>query len=216
MAILLSKNDDDDFIVTTSLFLHSLEVIITAVFYNPALTLAILDGHDWTQQFFGLWFKYLPKLTRVHDKKMCIAAICVLFEWMASQNGGQVPLAQSAGLLVSGALQVFKDLPEALLSELWCYLEESASDTDRGRGRADRREQERAFAEAAGEDDDESEEEFDFGEDEDEEGEDPNPFLSVSVWRLLTFDRSTRRGGRCARLEHGLHGGSRSSPGTSV
>lgn len=108
---------DDDFVVTNSLFLHSLNVLITAMLYNPALTLAILDRHDWTQAFFAQWFKNLPKLTRVHDKKISIEAICALFEWLA-QNP-QAPLAQNAGQLIVGALQIFKDLPEALNSELF-------------------------------------------------------------------------------------------------
>jgi hypothetical protein len=117
MTFVLSKNEDDDFVVTPSLFLHSLEVIVTAILYNPAMSLAILDGHDWTQPFFSIWFKHLPKYTRVHDKKMCIAAICTLLEWLAN-GGGAVPLAQSSSQLIVGALQLFKDFPAALASEL--------------------------------------------------------------------------------------------------
>lgn len=116
MAVVLSKSEDEDFIVTNSLYLHSLEVVITAILYNPALALAILDGHDWTQQFFAAWFKHLPKLTRVHDKKMTITAICALLEWLSTVGVG-APLAQNASQLVVGALTVFRDLPAALASE---------------------------------------------------------------------------------------------------
>lgn len=121
MTFLLSKNTDEDFVVTTSLYLHSLEVLISSILYNPALSLAILDGHDWTQQFFANWFKNLPKMTRVHDKKMTIAAICALLEWLATVGAG-APLAQSSSQLVVGAIQVFRELPLALASE-WRILE---------------------------------------------------------------------------------------------
>jgi importin-7 len=116
MTFILSKNTDEDFVVTTSLYLHSLEVLISSILYNPALSLAILDGHDWTQQFFANWFKNLPKMTRVHDKKMTIAAICALLEWLATVGVG-APLAQSSSQLVVGAIQVFRELPSALASE---------------------------------------------------------------------------------------------------
>lgn len=116
MSFVLSKNEDDDFVVTNSLFLHSLEVVITAVLYNPALSLAILDGHDWTQQLFASWFKHLHKFTRVHDKKLTIMAICALLEWLATVGAG-APLAASSSQLVVGAIAVFRELPLALASE---------------------------------------------------------------------------------------------------
>ena len=122
MAFVLSTSEDEDFVVTNSLYLHSLEVVITAVLYNPALALAILDGHEWTQQFFAAWFKHLPKLTRVHDKKMTITAICALLEWLSTVGVG-APLAQNASQLVVGALQVFRDLPAALASQLPALVE---------------------------------------------------------------------------------------------
>jgi len=113
MTFVLSKNDDDDFVVTTSLFLHSLELVILAVSYNPQQTIAILDRHDWTQQFFAQWFKNLPKYTRVHDKKMTLWAICALFDWL-NGVGAASPLVGNVAQLVQGALEVFKTYPRAL------------------------------------------------------------------------------------------------------
>ncbi|GAA5946962.1 hypothetical protein JCM3765_002093 [Sporobolomyces pararoseus] len=108
-----SEEDDDDFTVTRSLLLHCVELVITSMSYNPALTLAILDRHDWTQTFFAIWFKNLGKFTRVHDKKIILWAICSLFEWLNGVGAGS-PLSANANQLLLGALEVFKDLPRAL------------------------------------------------------------------------------------------------------
>ncbi|KWU42562.1 ARM repeat-containing protein [Rhodotorula sp. JG-1b] len=113
MSFVLSKGDDDDFVVTMPLFLHSLELVILAIAYNSQLTIAILDRHDWTQQFFAQWFKSLRKYTRVHDKKIVLWAICSLFEWLNGVGAGS-PLAGNAAQLVAGALEVFKTYPRAL------------------------------------------------------------------------------------------------------
>ncbi|SCV67913.1 BQ2448_5524 [Microbotryum intermedium] len=115
MKIVLSrKTDDPDYTITNSLFLHALEVVVAAVLYNPALTLAILDGHDWSQQFFAIWFKNLPRFTRVHDKKMIVVAMCALLEWLA-QGGKESALTRNISMVIVGALTVFRDLPGALV-----------------------------------------------------------------------------------------------------
>ncbi|KAM0754334.1 ARM repeat-containing protein [Meredithblackwellia eburnea MCA 4105] len=143
---------DPDFVITVPLFLHSLELVITAVYYNPTLTLAILDRHQWTQQFFAQWFKHLSSYSRVHDRKLGIVAICALFEYISSS--ANAPLAQNASQLLVGALQLFKGFPEAVITreEYIKSLEESFEDED--------------------EDDDEALEAFEDEEDEDaEEGD---------------------------------------------
>ncbi|KAK4703327.1 hypothetical protein P7C70_g2895, partial [Phenoliferia sp. Uapishka_3] len=125
-----NEDTDKDFVITVPLFLHSLELVITSIYYNPALTLAILDRHDWTQQFFSLWFKHLHSYSRVHDRKLGIAAICALFEWLASV--GDAPLAHNASQLLGGALQLFKGLPEAIVEreEYIKTLEEADDDEE--------------------------------------------------------------------------------------
>ncbi|TKA51096.1 hypothetical protein B0A53_05882 [Rhodotorula sp. CCFEE 5036] len=153
MSFVLSKGDDDDFVVTTPLFLHSLELVILAIAYNSQLTIAILDRHDWTQQFFAQWFKSLRKYTRVHDKKIVLWAICSLFEWLNGVGAGS-PLAGNAAQLVAGALEVFKTYPRALAER---KVAEANRDLE---------------VEEVDDDDmsDDEEEDFDFGdEDEDEE-----------------------------------------------
>ncbi|GAA5868463.1 hypothetical protein JCM1840_007004 [Sporobolomyces johnsonii] len=135
LFFVLSEEDDDDFTVTRSLLLHCVELVITAMSYNPSLTLAILDRHEWTQQFFAIWFKNLGKFTRVHDKKIILWAICSLFEWLNGVGAGS-PLAGNANQLLLGALEVFSQLPKALgerkISEENRDLEEEEDDDDMG------------------------------------------------------------------------------------
>lgn len=57
---------------------HLMEMIISAIFYNPALTLAELEATGWTNRFFTMWFGNMDIFTRVHDKKLCISAIITL------------------------------------------------------------------------------------------------------------------------------------------
>ncbi|GAA6037955.1 hypothetical protein JCM8097_009507 [Rhodosporidiobolus ruineniae] len=135
MGFVLSKNEDEDFVVTKTLFLHSLELVVLAVSYNPQLTIAILDRHDWTQQFFAQWFKNLSKYSRVHDKKVILSAICALFEWLNGVGAGS-PLAGNVGQLVQGALEVFKQYPRSLAERKFAEanrdLEEESDDEGMG------------------------------------------------------------------------------------
>lgn len=120
MNVLTSTSTETDFTVTKPLLLHSLLLIVTCLSYNSSLTLSLLSSSPtWTNRFFQIWFKNLSSLTRVHDKKLCIAAICELLEELARQvrDGGGSELAQSASKFVAGALVVFKDLPESIESE---------------------------------------------------------------------------------------------------
>ena len=116
MTFLLSKNLDDDFVCTPSLYLHSLSLIIAALQYSPAHALHALSSppppvEPYTTKFLTIWFKNLSKLTRVHDKKLSLSAVCEVLDWLAKGDGAENTLA--GGLLV-GALQIFKELPAAL------------------------------------------------------------------------------------------------------
>ncbi|KAM0788606.1 hypothetical protein ACM66B_001727 [Microbotryomycetes sp. NB124-2] len=148
MSMILSTNDDPNFVVTNSLFLHALLSVVMAMWYNPAMTMTILDAHDWTQQFFAHWFKRLSKLNRVHDKKISIEAICAILEWLVTNPASS--LNANVGQIVAGGLVIFSDFAEAL---------------------AHKREAERNFAEAGNEEEDFDEDDFegadeDFDEDE--------------------------------------------------
>lgn len=73
--------------------IHLMEIVINAIYYNPVLTLHILESKGWTNKFFSLWFGSMDAFTRVHDKKLCIAAIVGLL----AINADQVPASVSVG-----------------------------------------------------------------------------------------------------------------------
>ena len=57
----------------------SFGLFANALFYNPALTLASLERSGLLQPVFEQWFKCLPKLTRLHDRKMNILGLSSIF-----------------------------------------------------------------------------------------------------------------------------------------
>lgn len=73
--------------------IHLMEMIINAIYYNPILTLQVLESKGWTNKFFSLWFGSMDSFTRVHDKKLCIVAIVALLGLSADQ----IPASVSVG-----------------------------------------------------------------------------------------------------------------------
>jgi importin-7 len=98
-----------------SLRIHLMEVIVNAIYYNPALALHVLETNGWTNKFFSLWFSSIDSFTRVHDKKLCISAICSLL----TLNGQNVPISVQQGWprLLQGIVRLFQTLPAAIKSE---------------------------------------------------------------------------------------------------
>ncbi|KAI0012052.1 importin-beta domain-containing protein, partial [Xylariaceae sp. FL0662B] len=92
--------------------IHLMEMVINAIYYNPVLTLAVLETNGWTNKFFSLWFGSMDNFTRVHDKKLCIVAIISLL----SLSVDQIPASISTGWprLLQGITGLFKTLPNAL------------------------------------------------------------------------------------------------------
>ncbi|SAM02255.1 hypothetical protein [Absidia glauca] len=97
---------------TTEFKVHCIEVVVNCLYYNPVLTLRILEENQWTQGFFTLWFNTLDKFSRVHDKKLVIVALCALIE-LPLDN---VPASLQAGWtqVLAGIINVFKTLPKAI------------------------------------------------------------------------------------------------------
>ncbi|KAG2183579.1 hypothetical protein INT43_006585 [Umbelopsis isabellina] len=97
---------------TTEFKVHCLEIVINCVYYNPQLTLSVLEENQWTQGFFTLWFNTLDKFSRVHDKKLVIVALCSLLELPFEA----IPASLQAGWsqMLNGMLVVFKTLPKAI------------------------------------------------------------------------------------------------------
>jgi hypothetical protein len=98
-----------------SLRIHLMEVVINSIYYNPALALHVLETNGWTNKFFSLWFSSIDSFTRVHDKKLCISAICALL----TLNAQNVPVSVQQGWprLLQGVVRLFQTLPAALKSK---------------------------------------------------------------------------------------------------
>lgn len=93
---------------------HLIEMVINAVYYNPMLVLSVLEMNGLTTRFFALWFENIDNFSRVHDKKLSIAAITSLLT-MPAQH---VPRSAQAGWprLLNGLAKLFQTLPEAMKS----------------------------------------------------------------------------------------------------
>lgn len=92
--------------------IHLVEMVINAIYYNPILALQVLESHQWTNKFFSIWFGMIDNFRRVHDKKLCIAAISALLTIRADQ----VPQSVQTGWprLLTGATYLFRTLPAAM------------------------------------------------------------------------------------------------------
>lgn len=92
--------------------LHLMEMVINAVYYNPAATLQVLEQHGWTNKFFTMWFSSIDMFSRVHDKKLSIVAISALLQLQPQQ----IPASIQPGwhCLLQGSVRLFETLPVAL------------------------------------------------------------------------------------------------------
>lgn len=92
--------------------IHLMEMVINAIYYNPLLALGVLETNGWTNKFFSAWFSNIENFTRVHDKKLSIAAISSLLTLRASD----VPTSVQQGWprLLQGTVTLFRTLPAAV------------------------------------------------------------------------------------------------------
>ena len=99
---------------TKSYRIHLMEMVINAIYYNPVLSLQVLESHGWTNKFFSTWFSYIDNFRRVHDKKLSIAAISSLL----TLKGNDVPESVQQGWprLLQGITRLFQTLPAAIKS----------------------------------------------------------------------------------------------------
>ncbi|KAG9245341.1 nonsense-mediated mRNA decay protein-like protein [Calycina marina] len=91
--------------------IHLMEMVINAIYYDPALSLQVLEQNNWTNTFFSTWFSNIDNFTRVHDKKLSISAIVALL----ALNPEQVPISVQQGWprLLQGIVRLFQTLPAA-------------------------------------------------------------------------------------------------------
>ncbi|KAI2741519.1 hypothetical protein DTO013E5_4433 [Penicillium roqueforti] len=97
---------------TKSYRIHLMEMVINAIYYNPALSLQVMEAKGWTNKFFSTWFANIDNFRRVHDKKLSIAAISSLLTLKAAD----VPVSVQQGWprLLQGVTRLFQTLPAAL------------------------------------------------------------------------------------------------------
>lgn len=107
--------------------IHLMEMVINAIYYNPRLSVHVLESNGWTNKFFSMWFSSIDSFTRVHDKKLSIGAITQLLTLRADE----VPQSVQQGWprLLQGVTRLFQTLPAALKNR-----EEAQREEDFGLG----------------------------------------------------------------------------------
>jgi len=95
--------------------IHLMEMVINAIYYNPVLALRTLESNGMTNKFFSSWFSNIENLTRVHGKKLSIAAISSLLTLRADEVPTSVQLGWPR--LLQGVVRLFQTLPAAIQSK---------------------------------------------------------------------------------------------------
>jgi importin-7 len=92
--------------------IHLMEMVINAIYYSPLLATRVLEAKGWTNKFFSIWFGDIENFKRVHDKKLCIAAISSLL----TLRSDQIPSSVQTGWprLLTGVTHLFRTLPAAV------------------------------------------------------------------------------------------------------
>ncbi|KAH7915448.1 armadillo-type protein [Hygrophoropsis aurantiaca] len=102
---------------TSSFRLANLEILVNAVLYNASAALQLMENckPGMARNFIERWFAAINvenQLPRVHDKKLSIVALCALLELESSKIPGS--LREGWPTIVTGALNIFKSLPNAI------------------------------------------------------------------------------------------------------
>ena len=105
-------------VLVKSYKVHLMEIVINAIYYSPGLAMHVLESNGYTNKFFSLWFSSIDSFTRVHDKKLNIAAISELLTLRAEE----VPTSVQQGWprLLQGIVRLFQTLPAAIKSMFSC------------------------------------------------------------------------------------------------
>ena len=106
--------DQKQKVLVKSYKVHLMEMVVNAINYNPLLAMHVMESNGYTNKFFSLWFSSIDSFTRVHDKKLNIAAISQLLTLRAED----VPTSVQQGWprLLQGMVRLFQTLPAALKS----------------------------------------------------------------------------------------------------
>jgi len=98
-------------LITSELHVNCIELVVTALYYSPPLTLSILQKSNTLQPFFAQWFNKLSHFTRVHDRKIGILAVASIFSTVPGEVSSIPGLSEQ---LVRAALTLFEGLPKAM------------------------------------------------------------------------------------------------------
>jgi len=94
-----------------------LEVIANSLYYNPELTLTIIEQNNFTQVVFTLWFQLVFKaFKRVHDKKITILGLSSILD----VNWASLPAVIKAG---------FRQILQALVRLLQLIAEQKEKES---------------------------------------------------------------------------------------
>jgi hypothetical protein len=107
--------------------IHLMEMVINTIYYNPLLSLRVLEAKGWTNRFFSSWFSNIENFGRVHDKKLSILAISALLTLRADDVPSSVQ--QGWPRLLQGLVRLFHTLPAAM-KRMWFtfrYLSSAAN-----------------------------------------------------------------------------------------
>ncbi|KAL8743113.1 MAG: hypothetical protein Q9190_004505 [Brigantiaea leucoxantha] len=92
--------------------IHLIEMVINAIYYDPILSLRVLEANGWTNKLFSSWFSNIESFSRVHDKKLSIVAINSLLTLRAEDVPSSVQ--QGWPRLLQGVVRLFQTLPAAI------------------------------------------------------------------------------------------------------
>ncbi|KAI8645751.1 armadillo-type protein [Parasitella parasitica] len=176
---------------STEYKVYCIEVVLNCLYYNPVLTIQVLEQNQWSQGFFSLWFSNLDKFSRfvfiqsasvlfdvhcteyrVHDKKLAIVTLCSLLALPTDS----IPVSLQSGWpqILTSLSVVFESLPVAIehRQSLETTLQGDSDDEEDEEGGDDEDDNDAQGEEAAeGEQDDEEEEQEDQEQDDAEEDE---------------------------------------------
>ncbi|KAG0224632.1 armadillo-type protein [Mortierella sp. GBAus27b] len=100
-----------DRIKTVEFRVQAIEVVMGALYYNPAATLRILEENGWTERFLTVWFTNLDKFSRVYDKRLSILTLCSILTVPVEQL--PAALRSNWPQVLQGILTNFEGLPAA-------------------------------------------------------------------------------------------------------
>ncbi|KAF9960423.1 hypothetical protein BGZ65_012328 [Modicella reniformis] len=100
-----------DRIRTVEFRIQAIEVVIGCLYYNPVVTLRLLDENGWTERFLSMWFENLDKFSRVYDKKLSIVTLCSIVSVPVEQL--PAALRNNWPQVLQGILTTFEGLPMA-------------------------------------------------------------------------------------------------------